>query len=64
MTIDKFFEFSWIHVDQGLDLVLESRAILYGMSSNSSMVLTYLALISYPFGYGGLLGLAGMIEIP
>ena len=40
MTIDKFFEFDRICVDQGLDLIFESHAILRGMPSNSSMVLT------------------------
>ena len=39
MTTDKFSEFDRICVDQGLDLVLKSRAILYGMSSNSPVVL-------------------------
>ena len=75
MTINKFSEFGRICDDQGLDLVLESRVILYGMPSYSSVVsfvecpltplwYSHLALISYPFGYGGLLGLARMIEIP
>ena len=41
MTIDKFSEFSQIRIDQGLNLVLESHAILCGMPSNSSVVLTF-----------------------
>ena len=40
MTINKFSKFGRIRIDQGLDLVLESRAILYGMPSNSSVVIT------------------------
>ena len=40
MTINKFSEFGRIRVDQGLDLVIESHAILCGMPSNSSVVLT------------------------
>ena len=40
MTTNKFSEFGRIRVDQGLDLVLESRAILCGMPSNYLMVLT------------------------
>ena len=39
MTTNKFSEFSWIHVDQWLDLVFESRAIFCGMPSNSPVVL-------------------------
>ena len=41
MITDNFSEFDRIFVDQGLNLVFESRAILHGMSSNSSMVFTY-----------------------
>ena len=41
MTTDKFSEFDWICIDQGLNLVFEGRAILHGMPSNSSMVFTY-----------------------
>ena len=63
MTTDKFSKFDRICVDQGLNLVFEGCAILHGMSSNSSMVFTYgIDIVS--FGYGGLLGLAGMTEIP
>ena len=40
MTINKFSEFGRICDDQGLDLVLESRVILCGMPSYSSVVLT------------------------
>ena len=40
MTTDQFSEFDRICVDQGLDLVLEGRAIFRGMPSNSSVVLT------------------------
>ena len=40
MIIDQFSEFDRICIDQGLDLVLEGRAILCGMPSNSSVVLT------------------------
>ena len=40
MTINKFSEFGQIRVNQGLDLVLKSHLILYGMPSNSPMVLT------------------------
>ena len=39
MITDKFSKFSRIRVDQGLDLVFESRAILCGMPSNSLVVL-------------------------
>ena len=41
MTTDQFSEFDRICVDQGLDLVLEGCAILRGMPSNSSVVLTF-----------------------
>ena len=71
MTTNKFSEFGRICIDQGLDLVFESRAILCGMPFKSSVECpltppwySHLALISYPFGYGGLLGLTGMTEIP
>ena len=40
MTTDQFSEFDRICIDQGLDLVLEGRAIFCGMPSNSSVVLT------------------------
>ena len=40
MATDKFFEFDRIYVNQGLNFVLESHAILCGMLSNSSVVLT------------------------
>ena len=40
VTVDKSSEFDWICVDQRLNLVFESRAILHGMPSNSSMVFT------------------------
>ena len=40
MTINKFSEFGRIRIDQGLDLVLESRTILCGMPSNSFVVIT------------------------
>ena len=40
VTVDKSSEFDWICVDQRLDLVFESRAILRRMPSKSSMVLT------------------------
>ena len=63
MTTDQFSEIDRICVDQGLDLVLEGRAIFHGMPLTPSWY-SHLALISYPFGYGGLLGLTGMTEIP
>ena len=40
MTTNKFYEFGWIHVDQWLDFVFESRAIFCGMPFNSFVVLT------------------------
>ena len=40
VTTDQFSEFDWICVDQGLDLVLEGRAIFCGMPSNSFVILT------------------------
>ena len=40
VTIDKSSEFDWICVDQQLNLVFESCAILHGVSPNSSMVFT------------------------
>ena len=63
MTNDQFSKFDRICIDQGLDIVLEGRAIFCGMPSNSSMVFT-LSVDIMLFGYGGLLGLAGMAEIP
>ena len=63
MATDQFSEFDWICVDQGLDLVLEGRAIFRGMPSNSFVVLeSGINIVS--FRYGGLLGLAGITEIP
>ena len=38
VTVDKSFEFDWICVDQQLNLVFESRAILHEVPPNSSMV--------------------------
>ena len=63
MTIDKVSESGWICVDQRLNLVFESRAILYGMPQTPPWF-SHLALTSYLFRYGGLLGLARMTEIP
>ena len=63
MTTDKFSEFDRICVDQGLNFVFESHAILHGMPSNSFMVFTS-GIDIVPFGYGSILGLAGMIKIP
>ena len=40
VTVDKSFEFDWICVNQQLNLVFESCAILHGVSPNSSMVFT------------------------
>ena len=40
VTVDKSSEFDWICVDQRLNLVFESRAILHGVPPNSSMVFT------------------------
>ena len=40
VTVDKSSEFDWICVDQQLNLVFESRAILHGVPPNSSMVFT------------------------
>ena len=40
MTIDKVSESVWICVDQRLNLVFESHAILHRMPPNSSMVFT------------------------
>ena len=40
MTINKFSKFGRICVDQWLDFVFESRAILCGMPSNSPVILT------------------------
>ena len=63
MTIDKVSESSWICIDQRLNLVFESHAILHEMPPTPPWY-SHLALTSYLFGYGGLLGLAGMTEIP
>ena len=62
MTTYKFSEFDRICVDQGLDLVFESLAILHGMSPTPPWY-SHVALTSYPLGYGGLLGFAGITEI-
>ena len=63
MTINKFSKFGQIRIDQGLDLILESHAILCGMPLNSSVVITSgINIVS--FLYGGFLGLAGVTEIP
>ena len=63
VAVDKSSEFDWICVDQGLDFILEGHAIFCGMPSNSPWY-PHLALTSCFYGYGGLLGLAGMAEIP
>ena len=41
VTVDKSSEFDWICVDQQLNLVFESRAILHLVPPNSSMVFTF-----------------------
>ena len=38
MTVDKSSKFDWICIDQQLNLVFESCAILHGVPPNSSMV--------------------------
>ena len=63
VIVDKSSEFDWICVDQQLNLVFESHAILHGVPLNSSMVFT-LSIDIVLFGYGGLLGLAGMVKTP
>ena len=63
MSIDQFFEFGWICVDQGLNLVLEDHAILRKMLS-TRLWYPHLALTLYPLEYGTFLGFAGMTEIP
>ena len=40
VTVDKSFEFDCIYIDQQLNLVFESCAILHGVPPNSSMVFT------------------------
>ena len=40
ITTNKFSEFDRIYVDQGLNLVFESHAILHGVPLDSSMVFT------------------------
>ena len=63
VATNKFSEFCQICVDPRLNLVFIGRVILRRMPSNSSMVFIFgIDIIS--FGYGGLLGLAGMTKIP
>ena len=41
VTVDKSSEFDWVCIDQQLNLVFESRAILHWVPPNSSMVFTF-----------------------